>query len=204
MLHNLISHTLLLLTNRIAMSLSHVLLTSLLERPSTGFELARRFDRSIGFFWNATHQQIYRELNHMLKKGWVSTLENEMKNSRKKTYQVEQLGRIELASWMTQQSEPAQLRDDLMVRLRAEAQLSNNQILPELLRHLGLHQEKLKLYQSIYDKDFKDSDDLDNRVLYIHKMILELGITMESEWIRWLEQIIPQLKRFAQDSVSGE
>lgn len=60
-----------------------------------------------------------------------------------KTYQVEQLGRIELASWMTQQSEPAQLRDDLMVRLRAEAQLGNNQILPELLRHLGLHQEKL-------------------------------------------------------------
>lgn len=204
MLHNLISHTLLLLTNWIVMSLPHVLLTSLLERPSTGFELARRFDRSIGFFWNATHQQIYRELNHMLKKGWVSTLENEMENSRKKTYQVEQLGRIELASWMTQQSEPAQLRDDLMVRLRAEAQLSNNQILPELLRHLGLHQEKLKLYQSIYDKDFKDNDDLDNRVLYIHKMILELGITMESEWIKWLEQVIPQLKRFAQDSVAGE
>ena len=204
MLHNLISHTLLLLTNRIAMSLPNVLLTSLLERPSTGFELARRFDRSIGFFWNATHQQIYRELNHMLKKGWVSTLENEMDNSRKKTYQVEQLGRIELASWMTQQSEPAQLRDDLMVRLRAEAQLSNNQILPELLRHLGLHQEKLKLYQSIYDKDFKDSNDLNDRVLYIHKIILELGITMESEWIKWLEQVIPQLKRFAQDSVSGE
>lgn len=204
MLHNLMSHTLLLLTNWIAMSLAHVLLTSLLERPSTGFELARRFDRSMGFFWNATHQQIYRELNNMLKKGWVSTLENEMDNGRKKTYQVEQLGRIELASWMTQQSEPAQLRDDLMVRLRAEAQLSNNQILPELLRHLGLHQEKLKLYQSIYDKDFKDSDDLNDRVLYIHKMILELGITMESEWIKWLEQVIPQLKRFAQDNPSGE
>ena len=198
------SHTLLLLTNWIAMSLPHVLLTSLLEGPSTGFELARRFDRSMGFFWNATHQQIYRELNNMLKKGWVSTLENEMDNGRKKTYQVEQLGRIELASWMTQQSEPAQLRDDLMVRLRAEAQLSNNQILPELLRHLGLHQEKLKLYQSIYDKDFKDSDDLNDRVLYIHKMILELGITMESEWIKWLEQVIPQLKRFAQDNPSGE
>ncbi len=50
MLHNLMSHTLLLLTNWIAMSLPHVLLTSLLERPSTGFELARRFDRSMGFF----------------------------------------------------------------------------------------------------------------------------------------------------------
>ena len=53
-------------------------------------------------------------------------------------------------------------------------------------------------------KDFKDSDDLNNRVLYIHKMILELGITMETEWIKWLEQVIPQLKLFAQDNVSGE
>lgn len=51
------------------MSLSHVLLTSLIEKPSTGIELARRFDRSMGFFWNATHQQIYRELNAMLQKA---------------------------------------------------------------------------------------------------------------------------------------
>ncbi len=65
------------------MSLAHVLLTSLLEKPSTGFELARRFDRSMGFFWNATHQQIYRELNGMLKKGWISTIEEQAANSRK-------------------------------------------------------------------------------------------------------------------------
>jgi DNA-binding PadR family transcriptional regulator len=71
-----------------------------IEKPSTGFELARRFDRSMGFFWNATHQQIYRELNGMLKKGWISTLEEEGANSRKKTYQVEQLGRIQLAAWI--------------------------------------------------------------------------------------------------------
>ena len=50
------------------MSLAHVLLTSLIEKPSTGSELARRFDRSMGFFWNATHQQIYRELSGMQKK----------------------------------------------------------------------------------------------------------------------------------------
>lgn len=66
------------------MSLSHVLLTSLIEKPSTGIELARRFDRSMGFFWNATHQQIYRELNAMSKQGWISTLEEEDAHSRKK------------------------------------------------------------------------------------------------------------------------
>ncbi len=174
------------------MSLSHVLLTSLLEKPSSGFELARRFDRSMGFFWNASHQQIYRELSAMLAKGWISTIDEASSHTRKKTYQVEQLGRIELSSWLLQQSEPSQLRDDLMVRLRAEAQLGGNQILPELERHLVIHQEKLKLYQTIYDKDFKHNKS-ENRVLFIHRKILELGITMEQEWIKWLDEVIPEL-----------
>ena len=160
------------------MSLSHVLLTSLIEKPSTGIELARRFDRSMGFFWNATHQQIYRELNAMLQKGWISTIEEEDSHSRKKTYQVERLG-----------------REELMVRLRAEAQLGGNSTLPELERHLEIHKEKLKTYQQIFAKDFAQADEND-RTLYIHKMILQLGIDQELGWIAWLEQVIPKLKQF--------
>ena len=177
------------------MSLAHVLLTSLIEKPSTGIELARRFDRSMGFFWNATHQQIYRELSAMQSKGWISTIEDDGATSRKKTYQAEQLGRTELADWLVKQSPPAQLREELMVRLRVEAQLGGNTVLPELERHLELHKEKLSLYQTIHDKDFKNNEPT-NRVLFIHKMILELGIIKEIEWIRWLEQMIPQLKKF--------
>lgn len=177
------------------MSLAHVLLTSLIEKPSNGIELARRFDRSMGFFWNATHQQIYRELNSMLKKGWISTLEDEDSSSRSKTYQVEALGRQELANWMVEQSPPAQLREELMVRLRAEAQLGGNSVLPELERHLVLHKAKLHTYQQIFSKDFHQAP-ANNRTLYIHKMILQLGIDQEIGWIEWLEKVIPELKKF--------
>ena len=44
------------------MALEHAILVSLLEKPGSGYELARRFERSIGYFWTATHQQIYRTL----------------------------------------------------------------------------------------------------------------------------------------------
>ena len=53
------------------MSLPHALLTSLVERPASGLDLARRFDSSIGFFWAASHQQIYRELARMEAAGWI-------------------------------------------------------------------------------------------------------------------------------------
>ena len=181
------------------MSLAHVLLTSLLEKPSSGFELARRFDRSMGFFWNATHQQIYRELGAMQKKGWISPLAEDSDNGRKKTYQVESLGRIALTDWMVKQSPPAQLREELMVRLRAEAQLGGNTVLPELERHLQLHQQQLKTYQAIFDKDFQHSHDQD-RTLYIHKMVLQLGIELEMGWINWLERVIPHLKQLDADA----
>ena len=31
----------------------------------SGYELAKTFDSSIGFFWKADHQQIYRELSKL-------------------------------------------------------------------------------------------------------------------------------------------
>ena len=175
------------------MSLAHVLLTSLMEKPSTGIDLARRFDRSMGFFWNATHQQIYRELSAMQQKDWISTVVDNDHTTRKKTYQVEALGRAELANWMIKQSPPAQLREELMVRLRAEAQLGGNSVLPELERHLILHKEKLNIYQTIFAKDFTHQPAPD-RTQFIHKIILQLGIDLEIGWINWLESIIPQLK----------
>ena len=191
MLHNAFNLNLL----KTIMSLAHVLLTSLIEKPSTGIELARRFDRSMGFFWNATHQQIYRELSAMQQKGWISTIEDESATSRKKTYQVEQMGRNKLDDWMVKQSPNAQLREELMVSLRAEAQIGEATVLPELERHLVLHQEKLKTYQLIFNKDFSSSE-TENRTLYIHKMILQLGINLEVGWIQWLEAMITGLKNF--------
>ena len=80
------------------MSIQHALLTSLLEKPSSGYELARRFDKSMGYFWSATHQQIYRELGRMAEAGWVSVEEEE--DSRKKTYTVLPPGREELERWV--------------------------------------------------------------------------------------------------------
>ena len=47
----------------------------------------------------------------------------------------------------------------------------------------------------MYEKDFKDQKEQD-RVLFIHKKILELGINLEKGWIDWLEDVIPQLQQF--------
>ncbi|EMY32485.1 putative PadR family transcriptional regulator, partial [Arthrobacter crystallopoietes BAB-32] len=70
------------------MSLPHAILTALLEKPGSGAELTRRFDRSFGFFWPATHQQIYRELAKLERDGLVSSAGRDGSRGRAKDYRV--------------------------------------------------------------------------------------------------------------------
>ena len=66
------------------MSLAHAVLTSLIEKSSSGYDLARRFDKSIGYFWHATHQQIYRELaaRSGSAKHWLQLAQLELEQAR--------------------------------------------------------------------------------------------------------------------------
>ncbi len=179
------------------MSLAHAVLTSLLEKPSSGYDLARRFDKSIGYFWHATHQQIYRELARMEGAGWVaSSIPADAGKTRKKEYRVLVAGREELARWAEQPSAPMDLRDEFMVKLRADAVLSEIDLRPELARHLQLHREKLAHYQTIEMRDFPVGRTL-SRHAQIQHMILKKGILYEQGSIAWAQEMLGVLAQLA-------
>jgi DNA-binding PadR family transcriptional regulator len=137
------------------MSLAHAVLTSLIEKSSSGYDLARRFDKSIGYFWHASHQQIYRELARMETAGWIaSSVPPDAGKTRKREYRVLPEGRAELARWASEPSPAMDLRDELMVKLRADAALDEVDLRDELRRHIALHQDKLAQYHAIEQRDF--------------------------------------------------
>ena len=137
------------------MSLSHALMTSLLEKSSSGYDLARRFDKSIGYFWRATHQQIYRELARMEKAGWItSTAAPDGGRTRKRIYTVLDAGREELERWAREPAPLVDMRDELMVRLRADAVIGPLGLDAEIERRMALHGDKLKAYRAIEARDF--------------------------------------------------
>ena len=84
-------------------ALPHAILVSLSEQSGSGYELGRRFERSIGYFWSATHQQIYRTLRAMEDAGWVHvTPVVQQGRPDKKVYTVADAGRAELARWIAE------------------------------------------------------------------------------------------------------
>src|SRR3954447_14734104 len=98
----------------VRMALEHALLVALREQPAAGLELARRFDRSIGFFWHATHQQIYRVLARMEADGWVrATAVAQSGRPDKRVYAVTDAGERVLAEWLAAPAPALPLRSAL-------------------------------------------------------------------------------------------
>jgi len=174
------------------MSIQHALLTSLLEKPSSGYDLARRFDRSIGYFWQATHQQIYRELGRMAESGWVAAQDDEEGGGRrKKVYHVLPAGREELARWVLEPAPPGEGRRALLVKLRAEAAIGPLGLDKEMERLIEEHRATLEKYRQIEERDFSGADlTVPQRLQHA---VLRSGILAEEVWLQWAHEVLPLL-----------
>ncbi|NBM15987.1 PadR family transcriptional regulator [Streptomyces sp. GC420] len=176
------------------MSLPHAILTALLEKPSSGLELARRFDKSIGYFWSATHQQIYRELGRLEESGMIRALPSERPaQGRRKEYEVLPAGRAELSDWVACGEDPKQVRDPLLLRMRAAAVVGTTGLEAELERHLELHRRQLAEYEEIERRDFPDSPG--NEPDLLRHLVLQGGIDLETFWIGWLTKALAGLRK---------
>lgn len=168
------------------MSLPHALLTALIEQPSSGSELAGRFDRSIGYFWHATHQQIYRELARLEAVGWIEALPEETGRGRKRQYRLLPPGREELRRWIAQAEDPRPMRDELILRLRAEAAIGSGGLADEIKRRQTMHEDKLAVYRRIEQRDFASASP--SREQRLQHLVLKAGILQEQLWIAILQE----------------
>ncbi|MFJ9419289.1 PadR family transcriptional regulator [Streptomyces sp. NPDC101227] len=184
------------------MSLPHAILTALLEKPSSGLELTRRFDRSIGYFWSATHQQIYRELGKLEQAGFIRALPSERTaRGQKKEFEVLPAGRAELTDWASGEQESKPIRDALLLRLRAAAVVGRAGLDEELRRHLTLHRRQLAEYEEIESRDFGAAGDPEDR---LRRLVLRAGIGLETFWVAWLDEALAEVEDMAAGGRPGE
>jgi DNA-binding PadR family transcriptional regulator len=176
------------------MSLPHAILTALLEKRSSGLELTRRFDKSIGFFWPATHQQIYRELARLEQSGQIRAVPQQAPSrGQRKEYEVLPAGRAALLDWVGEQQDPKPVRDALVLRLRAAAVVGASGLDVEVRRQLDLHRHQLAEYQEIERRDFAAERLAVDARLRLQHSVLRAGIGLETFWIQWLEETLAGL-----------
>jgi DNA-binding PadR family transcriptional regulator len=180
------------------MALEHAILVSLLEKPGSGYELARRFERSIGYFWTATHQQIYRVLKRMESEGLLAVRElSQQSRPDKKEYSVTGPGRAALSQWLHESIQPESMRHDLAVKIRGAAFDDPSVLIREVERHRQVHSDRLAHYLAGELRDFTGPaapTQLDAGQELQH-VVLRGGIAYERMTIAWLDDVLATLRR---------
>ena len=174
------------------MALGDAILVLLTERPMTGYELAKTFDSSIGFFWRADHPQIYRELARLRDRGSIQGREVVQSGKPNKfVYTLTCEGRIALRRWTAQPTRSPSIKDDLLVRLYALACIDIDPLRADLMARLDYHRSRLSRFERILEKRFSKGAD---STADVGKLLgLRMGLRYEHAVVEWCEEALHAL-----------
>jgi DNA-binding PadR family transcriptional regulator len=96
-------------------SLRFAALGLLAQHPGSGYDLLRRFEKSMANVWPATQSQLYGELNKLAADGLIEIADIGPRG--RKEYDVTDAGRTELARWLTNPQDDPPHRSASLLRV---------------------------------------------------------------------------------------
>ncbi|TKC99451.1 PadR family transcriptional regulator [Polyangium fumosum] len=171
------------------MSLKHLILAVVGARPSTGYEITKEFDEVAGFYWRATHQQVYRELATLAEAGLVRFKEVAQQGKPdKKVYTITAKGRRAFADWFREPPEAPRHADPLMIKFFAAELVGIEDLRAQLALAREHHAALLATYEAIAAQHYAEPVDTMPRWKKMIYLTLRLGITRERAWLSWADE----------------
>ena len=179
------------------MALAHTILATLGNESLSGYDLWKNFSECSTHYWQASQQQIYRELSKLEKQGALS-FEMVAQEGRpdKKIYSMTPEGQAMLINWIAEPSSPAAIREELLVKVLAAHLVPTATIVTEIQRRRQFHQAQLAAYKAAETEKFGNLSQLslEKKCMYL---TLRRGIRLETQWLEWCDEAIALLEQHA-------
>ena len=169
------------------MSLRIAALGLLAQHPGSGYDLLKRFEKSMANVWPATQSQLYGELNKLADAGMIEV--SDVGPRGRKEYRVTPAGRAELMRWVTNPQDDPPYRSALLLRVFLLGEIPPDQAREYMVSVAEHADAELKRYEGLRDSIPWGDDDTD----FYGRAGLEYGLrveAMEGQWARWLVEAI--------------
>lgn len=180
------------------MSLGHGLLGLLNYSDMTGYELAKTFNDSLCYFWQAQTSQIYRELNKMEGQGFLkSRIEMQTDKPNKRIYSITEAGKAELQNWLGSQmpNEMMATRSEVLLRLFFSSEKEADESIAALRQIAAAYQRQIsnlqEISQTIHDYGVYAHSEKD--MLY-WDFTADFGRAYSKMCLEWAERCIKRLE----------
>ena len=172
------------------MALAHAIMTALIDDDLSGYELARDFETSLGFFWHASHQQIYQELRKLADKGWLNKREvHQSGKPNKIVYGLTAARRKALSEWVFGTTRTQAAKDELLVKLYNLGPENASHLAGEIHERRDRMMQLLYLYEKIRRRHYPDPETLPARRKGVY-LALAYGISQGEQFMAWCDQAL--------------
>lgn len=156
--------------------------------PSTSYDLKRAIGRSIGYFWNFPHAQLYSEPVRLTQAGLLEMSAEEAGRHRK-TYSITDAGMAALRTWL---AEPVnahfELRDVAEIKLFFNELASQEDVARLAEDQITQHERRIGEYEKMKHR-YGDVPGVSTRMI-----TLELGLEMERAALGFWRQVRRQVE----------
>jgi DNA-binding PadR family transcriptional regulator len=173
------------------MALRYALVGLLASRPSTGYELTKRFAASMAHVWPAGHSQIYPELARLVADGLIEQTGEGPRGS--KTYAATPGGVDALTDWMRTSEPDYGVRSDAQLRDFFLWTLPDDEAIAHIERDVAVYRQRLADLEEL-ECAMDWTTDPPTRA---GRLTLEKGLRYYRMLVDWSEWAMAQIDRGA-------
>lgn len=163
-----------------------VILGLLSHEELTGYEIKKRMDTTLKFFWNASYGSIYPALSDLVNRGLATKREDTGNKRNKLIYTITNEGREYLKKWLALPVEKDELRYETLLKLF----FGNEQGTEQAVSHIEAFEKKIEKelpYLLSAEKTLKQhlNDDAAHKYYLI---TVELGVKTYHTYLEWCKE----------------
>lgn len=173
--------------------MDYVLLGLLSHEPMTGYEMKKRLDTSLRFFWSGSYGSIYPTLNQLETEGKV-TKEDTSSNGREKiSYSITAYGKETLKEWLKKPAEKDELRYETLLKLF----FGNENGFEGAKEHIERFEEKCRSELAVLNMFAENlMQYLEDDTHKYYYLTVRFGIKTYEAYLAWCKEAKEQIKEW--------
>lgn len=161
-----------------------VILGLLCHEPLTGYDIKKRIDGALSFFWNGSFGSIYPTLSKLTESGLVIKYEVNDGGRNRLLYSITDEGKKVLLEWLKEPVLKDELRYETLLKLFFGEELG----MKGTLMHINRFEEKIKTNLSMlqmFEENLKLLQDEETHKYYL--LTVMFGIETYKAYLKWCD-----------------
>ena len=169
--------------------------------PMSGYDIKKKFEQSLSYFWSESYGQIYPILKKLAKQGLATrSIERQTGKPDRHIYALTDKGRKALQDWMIQPVGRQIGRHEILLKLFFGQQISLADNIRQIEHFRKLQSQKLK--EIIATEEVLKADYKDNPNLSYWLMTIRYGQYVNQAYLQWCDETLSMLRGMKQETES--